>query len=79
MHHNNEQKHRKIFLLMYGTYTSAETITSYIVPSPVHEESIVSKKQIAVILKQLMETYPKGLCQPRQRPPAAGKQPDQND
>ena len=44
-------------MLMYGTYTSAETITSYIVPSAVLEESFERKKQIAVIHKQWMETY----------------------
>ena len=33
MHHNHE-KYRDIFLLIYGTDTSAETIISSIVPSP---------------------------------------------
>ena len=58
MRHNYEKKCRETVMLMYGTYTSAESITSNIVPSPVLDESFEHKKQITVILKQWMETYP---------------------
>ena len=57
MHHNRE-KYRETLLLMYRTYTSAETIINSTVPSAVLEESFEHKKQIAVILKRWKETHP---------------------
>ncbi|KAL7716921.1 Guanine nucleotide exchange factor [Entamoeba marina] len=53
-----EPKYREIFLLMYRLYTTPECVMSYLVHRPSVDETYDKKKQILVVLKQWIQTYP---------------------
>ncbi|KAL7720631.1 Guanine nucleotide exchange factor [Entamoeba marina] len=53
-----EPKYREIFLLMYRLYTTPECVMSYLIHRPSVDETYDKKKQILVVLKQWIQTYP---------------------